>query len=776
MNKLFRKLTFRTIKSNLKQFASVILIVFLGVMLLSGFIANSYSFKKNISNYFDETNLAKTWLYVSGVTDDDRKFFESENIEYDERLYLEVSTSISGKPATNSAKIYVGKGKISTPYIESGIIGCLIDKNVMKNHGIKPTFDSINFSVPNEMFGEIDLSFSISGSMCLDECADTYSSWPVFIEEELFLNKLNSKLSEIQTELNIPANEQKKLTEVPYNQILLKTDDEATISKIKNYYAAGENEEDTSKLLYVFDGDSVESVVLLNSEISQSRKMIYVFPIIFLVVSILVILTTIDQLVLQERQKIGTLKSIGISDRKILRHYSLYGGVLCFVGALFGLVLGVVIIPRIMFIKYDLVYSIPSDFVRFRVPFLWVLLVLILVVAMGYFVSLLSCHKILHKKPIECLRYDLKVDSKTLTKNKGKFKKLPLPIKMASRNIRIKPMRTLMATIGIAGCVALLLCGFGIGDTLKHSIKNDLGKVFKYDVTTTYVSSDFEENLKKTNGLKNYELYDQYYGSAVFGSKTKNTNVFKIPENSAFTTIKLKGNEVFISKSVADDLGVKVGDEVVATIGGITEKFKVTSIGKTCVVNGIFTAKNLAYEESYATKHAWISCTNAKLVAEQVNKINGTNSALSMEEFKDGAENKISAIDLMTNTLKFFAIMLAIIVLLNLIFLILKERVKELATLKVLGQDMFHITLSIYFEILFMSLIGLVFGMCLGYPLMVLVLKVNRVQVFNFLYYISPLSFVWTTLIVLATQVVITALCFVKVKKVNMIESLKSVE
>ena len=66
--------------------------------------------------------------------------------------------------------------------------------------------------------------------------------------------------------------------------------------------------------------------------------------------------------------------------------------------------------------------------------------------------------------------------------------------------------------------------------------------------------------------------------------------------------------------------------------------------------------------------------------------------------------------------------------------------------------------------------------MCLGYPLMVLVLKVNRVQVFNFLYYISPLSFVWTTLIVLATQVVITALCFVKVKKVNMIESLKSVE
>ncbi len=130
----------------------------------------------------------------------------------------------------------------------------------------------------------------------------------------------------------------------------------------------------------------------------------------------------------------------------------------------------------------------------------------------------------------------------------------------------------------------------------------------------------------------------------------------------------------------------------------------------------------------------------------------------------------------MTSTLKFFAIMLAIVVLLNLIFLILKERIRELATLKVLGQDIFHITLSIYFEVLFMSLIGLVIGMCLGYPLLVLVLKVNKVEVFNFIYHISPLSFLYTTLIVLFTQILTTMLCYFKVKKVNMIESLKSIE
>lgn len=775
MNKIFRKLTLRNIKLNLKQFASVILIVFLGVMLLSGFITNSYMFKKSINKYFEDTNLAKTWLYVSKVTDEDRDFFKSQNISFDERLYLETSTNITGKSSSNNAKIYVGKGKISTPYIESGIAGCLIDKNVVKNNNIKPTFDSINFAFPlpeGRPVAELNLKFSISGSMSLDECADTYSSWPVFIDEKTFLDTLNSELEKITPEgMSAP-----KITEVPYNQILLKTDDELDINKIKNYYASTADDASASKLLYLFDRESIESVVLLNSEISQSRKMIYVFPVIFLVVSVLVILTTIDQLILQEKQKIGTLKSIGISDRKILRHYSAYGGVLCFIGAIFGLILGILIIPKIMFIKYNLVYSIPVDYISLKIPFFWLALVLVAVTIMGYLVSLMSCHKILHKKPIECFRYDIGIDSRSLTKNKGKFKKIPLPIKMATRNIRLKPARTLMATLGIAGCVALLICGFGIGNTLGYSVDNDLGKMFKYDVTTTYVSADFESKLSEIDGVKDYEFYDKYFASTVFENKTKNVNVFKIAQNSAFSTIKLNKNEVFVSKSVAESLGAKVGDQIVATVGGVSEKFVITKIDETCVMNGIYAARDLNYDSIYATHNAWISSDNADKVAEEINKINGTNAAMSLEEYRSWAENKISAVDLMTSTLKFFAIMLAIVVLLNLIFLILKERIRELATLKVLGQDIFHITLSIYFEVLFMSLIGLVIGMCLGYPLLVLVLKVNKVEVFNFIYHISPLSFLYTTLIVLFTQILTTMLCYFKVKKVNMIESLKSIE
>lgn len=785
MDKLFRKLTFRTVKSNFKQFISVILIVFLGVMLLSGFITNSYTLKKSINRYFDSTNLAKTWLYVDKVTAADEEFFTSNNINYDKRLYIETSADIKDKTASGNAKIYVSKGTISNPYVESGIRGCLIDKNVAESYGLDITFDYITFSISRELAPgvsvDLDLEFNISGTMSLDECADTYSAWPVFIEEGTFLSELNSKLESKLVDLDDETKatlaalgvsaSSFELSQVPYNQILLTSDDEETLAKVNSYY---ENSE--TNLFYTLDRDSVESVVLLSSEITQSRRMIYVFPVIFLIVSILVILTTIDQLILQEKQKIGTLKSLGVPDRKILRHYSKFGAILCMIGALFGIVLGVLIIPRIMFIKYNLVYSIPSDYVSLKVPFLWLALVLVGIILLGYLVSLLTCYKILHKKPIECLRYDVGAKSSKFSKNKGKFKKVPLSIKMATRNIKLKPARTLMATLGIAGCVALLLCGFGIGNTLSHSVNNDYGKVFKFDVSTTFASENFEENLTQMQGLNSYELYERYYAEASFENKIKNVTVYSIEPNSKFTDFHLESGEAFVSKSVADSFGLKVGQEIEMSVGGVSERVTVSVIGETSVMNGIYVAKPLPFSSVYETSSAWISCEDPNEAVKFINSINGTNSAKTMQDLIDSANSKISSINLMTNTLEFFAIMLAVIVLLNLIFLILKERTRELATLKVLGKDMINITLSIYFEVLFMVIIGLIFGMALGYPLLVLVLMVNKVEVVNFLYHINILSYFLTVLIVLLTQILMTAFSYIKVKKINMIESLKSVE
>lgn len=748
----------RNIKSNIKQFLSVIVIVLLCTTLLSGFISNSATLKRSVNKYFSETNLANVWVQTDLVTQQDEDFLVKNGINYDKRFYFETTSIIENSSKNNATKVFVSKGKISTPYIEKGQNGCMIDKNVASSYNIKTHMNNIIFNVP---YGDLNLTlkFVITGTMSFDECADSYSSWPVFIDENVFLSAINAEIN------NLGQN----LDSVPYNQILIKSDDEQGVkNKIGDYFA-----QYSSRKCVIFDRNSVESVVMLNAEVEQSEKMILVFPIIFMVVSILVILTTINQLILQEKSKIGTLKSVGVQDKKILRHYSSYGAVLCAIGSVVGLVLGPLIIPGIMFIKYDLLYSIPEDYIKLRFSW-WLVAVFVMMVVLGYIVSYLACHNILHKKPIECFKPAMNMKFKNTAKTSSK--KLPIPLKMAVRNVKVKPLRTIMAMIGVAGCTALLLCGFGIGDTLNYSTSHDLDGVFNYDVTSSYVDMQFENNLQKLSGIKEYELFESLFVQSKNGENVKDTMLYKINNNSKLCGIKLNENDVCLSHSVAKELGVKVGDYIEISQNGNICKLEVTKIEKTSIYNGIFASKSIAFDSELKTYGVWLKTDSPEELTKEINKINGNSSAMTKAKFEESVNQKISSIDLMTNTLKFFAIALAIVVLFNLIFLVLKERAKEIATLKVLGVTSANVVLSLMLELLFVGLVGGVVGMFLGFPLLMLVLSINKTQVMNFLYHIYPLSYVLSMIIILSTILVVCLLSVLRIKKVNMIESLKSVE
>ncbi len=765
MNKLLKKLRKRNLQTNFKQFLSVVLIVFLSVTLLSGFIVNSHILDKSIDKYFEKANLADVWVYTDKVTTEDEQFYISNQIVSEKRLYFESTAKFEEQNASNLSKIYVGDGEISSYIVESGKAGCLIDKNVVKNNNIKTGMENVKIDFVVNVAGNpvpITIDCRVTGTMSFVESADTYSTWPIVFTESLFKVKVNQALE------SMGITEQ--MEEIPFNQVVIKTDNiQETKDKIYEHYKTSESE-----LFYVFDQSAIESVVLLKSEVSQSKKMIYIFPIIFLVVAVLIILTTINQLVLQEKSKIGTLKSVGVPDRKILNHYSSYGAYLCGIGALLGLVAGPIIVPQIMFVKYDLVYSIPEDFVKITLPVWWLLLVFVVIVALGYLVSFLACYEILHKRPIECLKQDINIKVKS---GKFRLKKMPLSFRMAIRNIRIKPIRTIMATLGIAGCVALMLCGFGIADTLNYSKTNDVGGFIDYDVTTTYTSSTFESDVFAVDGIAEKETYLQFYAEATNGNKLKNVSIYQIAENSKFANLGLVGEDVCISTAIAKEFGLKVGDNLTLSLGGKTVQITITKLKDTAFFNGIYVCKSLGFDETYATFNMWLNATeNPEKLAENINKINGTKTAITIDEQIASIDNKISSIDLMTTTIMVFAMLLIVVVLMNLIFLILKERIKEIATMKVIGQNIWTITLSLFFEILLMSLMGLPVGMALGYPLLVLVLTVNKVEVMNFLYHINFMSFIWAIFVILITIIAITFVVLMRIKKVNMIESLKSVE
>jgi len=774
MNKVFKKMTGRTFVSNFKQFISVILIVFLSTMLLSGFLTNYSMLNNTITTYFEETNLADAWFYVDKVTTQDEQFFIDSNIHYEKRLYIETKMEISDSSVSNNGKIYVYDGKISNPYRETGMWGCVIDKKVAEDNNLTIGFDQVKINFEHMINGqiiEIDCFFQITGTMCLDECANVSTAWPIFITKEHFLSEINSRLFEITND------ETMKFDEVPYNQILVKTNRsnkniDEIITNVKNYYDTAND----TKLSYVFKQDTIESVVMLTDEIKQTKKMIYVFPLIFLLVSVLVILTTIDQLVLQERQRIGTLKSIGIPDKKIINHYSQFGAILCAIGSVLGSLFGVMLVPGIMFIKYTLVYSIPNDYISLTIPHLWILLSICLVTILGYIVARFACQSVMKKKPIECLKFQIN-NSKIYSKKNKILSKAPFSLKMAIRNIRLKPIRTVMAIIGIAGCVALLLCGFGIGDTLDNSVTYDFGDNFRYDITTTYIKDNFEEELKKMEGLLSYENYQKMYVIAKNGSYQKNINLFKIQEKSFLSRIHLDKGKVVISKGIADELNVSDGDTVTLILGGKERELQISSTFETSIMNGIFVCEELGFDDIYKINGMWISCVNiSQEKVDYVNSINGTNTATTLSGMVDGMDTKLSSINVMTTTLKIFAVALAVVVLLNLVFLIFKERIREIATLKVIGRDIFSILLSLFYEILFMGFIGSLFGICLGYPLLVAVLSINKVDILHYIYNIKFSSFFFSFIIVVLTIISIMGFCYLKIKKINMIESLKSSE
>lgn len=758
-------MTLRDIVKNILQYLSVIIINILAVTLFCGFVSNSLTLEKNLKSYYEDSNLTDIICQYSTVSADDMNFIKKLDVDEAEyRLYSEGSIN------QKSAKIYINNpnNKISLPQITEGVRGVLVDRHTAE----MPSFN-IGSEIKIELPPPLEyINVKITGIMNFAESANTYTYCPVYLDFDVLTAAL-------------PDGFKAELVNVA-NQILIKTTSPKLIKEaINNYYA---DDSENTNFVFAYDRDSMESVVLLNSEISQSFKMIYVFPVIFLLVSVLVILSTIGPLILRERTNIGTLKGLGISNKRLLLHYSLFGAVLCLIGGIIGIIIAPFIVPNVMLIKYSLVYSIPK-FAGIVFSPLWSAAAVLFVCALAFLIGFLICYKTILEKPANCMRplppkdnFLLKKTVKNTGENTDKKNSKNIPLKMAVRNILVKPGRALMTIAGVTGCVALLVCSFGIGDTVNNSVELELGKQFNYDITTTYTQEgedDFKEKLEllRENGeITDYETYKTYYMSAR-GKTIKDIKIFVFQQNSKFTTIHPNG-KVLITKSIAEDLKINKGDTVILSTGGYSYDLKIDEFIETSYSKGIFLDNGAIFEsnKNYLSG-IYIAAKNpGNALVNYINTINGTGGAVSMADKRDTVNNSISSISLIRFTLMIFAIMLSVVVLYNLSLLNIKERSRDIATMKVLGFTGRQIGRSLLYEIMFLVLLGTVFGLLLGYPITFLVLSINKVEVLTFIYRIKPLSYLISAAISLVTGFLINFLFSHRIKEINMIESLKSVE
>ena len=359
-----------------------------------------------------------------------------------------------------------------------------------------------------------------------------------------------------------------------------------------------------------------------------------------------------------------------------------------------------------------------------------------------------------------------------------------LPFKMAYRNIKVNLAKSFMVVLGVTGCTALLVCGFGIEDTLNKGIDTDIGHFFNADGYISYSNNESKvDKLLSIDGINYVEEYSSLPVTTMHNDITYQTYLNIYVDNSKFANLDgydLK-DKIVVSNKVANSLNVKVGDTINFSSLGINFEGEIGYILESFYMHGLFI--NSSYhnygELSHVKTSAWISIDDGidlKSIVEQIVSIDGISSCRSKQEGIDLINSYMSSITLMTLAVRVFAILLAVVVLYNLSLLNFKERMRDIATLKVLGFSNIEIAQSLIIESLFLTLVGTIIGLCFGLPMEILVLIVKLTPIVEFLYTVYFASYAYAFILTIGTALVVNIFLSNKIKKVQMVESLKSIE
>ncbi|MCD8204897.1 MAG: ABC transporter permease [Coprobacillus sp.] len=801
---LTRKTT-RSIRHNWGQFLAIIGITAIAVTLFLGLSASAKSLDERVDRLYSECNVADIWVTTSGYEEDDQTALEnmldSEDL-LEKRSYLPSYLGVRSMYAV----IVDEYPAISAPIIVDDIEGTdyysenaeflIVDDSmeIAAGETVEVSFSSSLFSVGEESLSSyvgdlVSLEFKVTSTMNYAENINTaeFSTSCFVISTSYFKDVFTdyimsfSGLSSIEQNVIVSLINSTDFS----NQFVIKAGENTNVkaleSQINSYYSSKEE----NNLVYLYDLDSAVFNSIVQADIQQAWALSYVFPAIFFLVAVLVILTTISQLIIKERMEIGTLKAIGVNKNQILSQYMALMFVLVGIGFVIGAILGPIILPMIMGIKYNILYSLPPF--RFVFPWLYFVIALVALMALTALVVWLACRKEMKLMPVSSMRPpQIKALKPKKDEGNHRFEARFIYIKMALRNIRLSPAKSVMVVLGILGCTMLLVSGYGIDDTIDYSVDYDLANFYAADITLHYNTGStsmaseleqfeeieyFEEQRTETSTVTNQRNGIQY-----------ETYIYIVSESPTLINIDFDADYLCVSQKVANEANVKIGDELTFEIMGKEYSGVVGQIYDTFVYHGVFASStNEAYKELYETKTtAFISVADGvdhdEFGTRLLSEVSEAASYTTHEWTVDYINSIVSSVDTMTLSIKIFAILLAVVVLFNLTYLNFKERTRQIATLKVVGFSRANIGKTLVYESMILVVIGAVLGLLLGFPLEILILFINRNAIVEFLYVCTwqtyLISFLITTLVALAINLLLT----LRIKNVKMVESLKSIE
>lgn len=525
-----------------------------------------------------------------------------------------------------------------------------------------------------------------------------------------------------------------------------------------------------------------------------------VFPVFFILVAALVCLTTMTRMIEEQRTTIGTYKALGYSSGKIAGKYLTYGLISALLGSSIGTVAGLQIFPYIIYNTYKIMYSMPSIDTKFR-P-MYFIGCCVVSAMLTCFAVLYSCYKELKAQPSELMRPKPPAKGQRVALEKVGFiwKRLGFLTKVTIRNLLRYKKRFFMTIVGIAGCTALIVTGFGLKNSIKSIADRQFNDIFLYDGIMVlnkdkFTQSEIKKKISEISEIDKYMLMCGEDGSAEnkYSSQSLTVMVTENPEKmgefislkdiDSGSDIKIEEGSAVITEKLSKLMKLKAGDFInVKIAGGRSGRIKISGIVKNYTMHYVYITPD-TYEELYGSKPVYNgaiielkSGINEDKFKEQLIKNDEFYGMTYKEESGKSFVDSVDRLDVIVFMLILCAGLLAIVVLYNLTNINITERVREIATIKVLGFYDGEASAYIYRENIISMIIGIIAGWVMGIILHRFVVLTAEVDIVMFNRQLIWWAYVYAALLTLAFTVIVNVIMHFKLKKIDMVESLKSVE
>ena len=788
---MLKKKMFRDILQNKSQFITIFLMTMIGIMVYVGIEAYMDGMINAADKFYNNNNLQDLNVMGTSFSSDDlNKIKNIENVNDAERKL--VLTGIDGDDKDKTYLIsFIESNNISKFHVFSGEEfdknkkGVWVDNFYAKENNLK-VGDSIKikydtFTLNEKILGLVNVPDHIYDVKDESELVPNRTTFGfVYLSSneipEDYINTMVTKNLNIPSVNYIPDFDYHDY--IPYNYIMVDVNNKSNVNQVKN-----DIEDNVKSALAIVKIEDTTSYLMYQGEIDEGRSYVGIFSGLFLFIAMLSVITTMTRVVKKQKIQIGTLKALGFKKRKILFHYVGYGFWISLLAAIVGILAGRFFIGSVFLNLEMSFFEVPNG-----VPIINKMsyVVAILVIIAVSFITYLTCRKELKKNPAESLRTELptvKNGSLDIT-TKGIFKKLKFSSKWNLRDIIRNKFRTITGVVGIVGCCTLIVCAFGMLNSMNNFIKLQFVDLYNFNYKLTIKenisSSDLEElektygnSTSQTLGIEIKDKNNNRKANTIFVDDSNGLVRFQDP-NDKF--MKLTSNDgVYVTNKLAINEGYKVGDTLVWHIYGSSKYFesKIVGINKDPQNQNI--TMNREYMEKLGLDYTPDSLyTNNNL--ENVKEIKNIVLIQNIEQLKTSMESMLSMMKKMIMLIICFAILLGSIIIYNMGILSYSEKQYQFATLKVLGFKDKRIKKIFVEQNIWIAFMSIIIGLPSGYYLTAWLFKKCLDDNFDFGVHINISTYIIATVGTFLVAYIVSKFLARKINKIDMVSSLKGNE